>query len=646
MNKEIGYEWKYCLSLLLDPGVSEIESNGPSDFFCKRSGKREKLSLSVAGDEEYFEGIEKALLPHVRHVIPWKRQSYLFEGPLDFRAKGERIRGRCHIVLPPASDYPQITIAKKSTSLTDLDSIAGRGSMSSEMLSLIKAAVKANLTLAFSGGTGAGKALHKNTLIPTPDGWKKVSELSVGDVIFSIGGNRTNIVNKYCPHDDRSFEITFENGEVMKTSAGHLWTVIDNGVEKVVSTLNMFENPDKYLIPSLRAPITLDNKNSEIMNCGYLGEIVSGVVDEDTKDAVLAGLGFHSDTNKEDIILEVCRKSESDRVNFILGAVGYVGDEIITVETSDEKLSSAFTKLVASLGWFVKRDGTSVEFSLPQNDNYHKCVNIVEIDDNPEDYFCFEVDDDSHLFLAGESCIPTHNTTMLEACTKLIPNNVRIGVAEDTPELSLVQDNVTYLHSVPWRPGMNPNDEATLSWVVQQFQRMRTDRLIIGETRGKEFADFLTAANSGMEGSMTTIHANDPVRCLDKMTNFALKGSDKQPVRTVNSDIANAVDLIIQLIILPNGFHKVDAIQEITNTVGNGEDAKITTNPLYIYDRVNDCFLKENQMTDSMRNHFQERGVNISEFLNTPMGTRQDSHLSSVVKLQNAHSGLPKARHI
>lgn len=362
--------WNMCLNILLDDSISEVEANGPELFFMKRNGRRMHLTnLKYDSDEAYVKGIELGLVPHIVSHIPYDPNGYIFEGPIRYVANGKEIRGRCHIVLPPAADTPQITIAKKSTSLSTLDVIAERGSMAAEMLEFVKASIAADLTTVLAGGTGAGK------------------------------------------------------------------------------------------------------------------------------------------------------------------------------------------------------------------------------------------------------------TTFLEAMCKYIPLETRIGVAEDTPELVLPHPNATYLHSVPWRPGMDEKDVASLSWVVAQFNRMRTDKLIIGETRGKEFSDFLVAANSGMEGSLTTIHANEPTRALDKMTNFALKGAPNQPIRAVNTDIATSIDLIFQLAYFKkDSRYRMTAIQEITSTIGNTEAASITTSRLYTYDSDNDVWIKGGHPTDKLREKFQIQGVDTTAFSRTEPG--------------------------
>ena len=217
-------------------------------------------------------------------------------------------------------------------------------------------------------------------------------------------------------------------------------------------------------------------------------------------------------------------------------------------------------------------------------------------------------------------------TTMLEALTKYIPRNIRFGVAEDTPELILTQPNTTYLRSIPWRPNMDANRTADLSWVVKQFNRLRLDRLIIGETRGKEFADFLVAANSGMDGSLTTIHANSPTLAVDKMTRFALAGTPGQPIRSASEDIGQTIDLVIQLDrVLVNGSfrYRTTQIAEVSGTVADTADAKLSLNTLFEYEVANDCFVKRNNPSDKLMKTIEQRGVDTQPIREMRPGTSE-----------------------
>lgn len=211
-------------------------------------------------------------------------------------------------------------------------------------------------------------------------------------------------------------------------------------------------------------------------------------------------------------------------------------------------------------------------------------------------------------------------TTMLEAMTKLFRMDDRIGVVEDSQELVLTQPNVTYLHSTLWVPGTDKNSVATLSWCVQQINRQRTDKLIIGETRGGEFSDFIIGANSGMEGSLTTIHANSARSALSKMSQFVIIGLP-QPVRTANESIAEAIDLIIQLGTTKDGKKRIFEIAEVSNTLGTTESATIATQPLFTYDPATDDWKDGGFTSDKLRRKLEDNNFDIKTFKKiNPMG--------------------------
>lgn len=204
-------------------------------------------------------------------------------------------------------------------------------------------------------------------------------------------------------------------------------------------------------------------------------------------------------------------------------------------------------------------------------------------------------------------------TTLLEALAKEFNDSERISVVEETPELSIGNKNTTYLHSSLWRPGVDENDIATLQWCVQQVNEQRTDRIIIGETRGKEFADFITAANSGMEGSMTTIHANNPEMCLQKMSNFMITGLP-QPLRAANQSIAQTIDFIVQVGNSAKHGHKITAIQAISRSLGNDESASIASSPIFQYNDDTDSWTFHHEFSDDITEKFRAKGYDTLSF--------------------------------
>lgn len=365
--------WDTLFTALAQPGASELVANDPQSFFLTNKGKKEQIPAPVGMNERsYLDSIRKSLIPLVHSDEAFDPAGYIFEG--HYKVPGEGgFEGRCHIMLPPITMSPRVTLTKIAASTNTIETIAASGSMSTEMMNFLINAVKSKLTIVLSGQSGAGK------------------------------------------------------------------------------------------------------------------------------------------------------------------------------------------------------------------------------------------------------------TTTLQALTKYFDPQDRIGVGEDLPELRLSQPNVFYLHTVPEKPGFDPGKVAELSWVVKQFLRMRPDRAIIGETRGREFADFLVAANSGMSGSLTTLHADDPAGALDKMTRFALQGSVKQPIRSINKEIGTAVDLVVQLARI-NGKHRMTYIEEITTTVGNSEDAKLSSQTLYKYDRSTDTWTKPNMMTERLQKKIEHNGGNVKPFLQNPVGSVQVKH--------------------
>lgn len=220
-------------------------------------------------------------------------------------------------------------------------------------------------------------------------------------------------------------------------------------------------------------------------------------------------------------------------------------------------------------------------------------------------------------------------STMLEALTTEFNNTERVGVCEDTPELILRTPNTVYLTSTVWVPGMNPEEVADLRWIVKQINRMRVDRIIIGETRGEEFFDFITAANSGAEGSLTTIHANDGNAAMKKMSTFCYMSVDMSP-RIINEMISSAVDIVIQLGLNKNtGDHKILSINEVTNAISTGESPTIALNPLFTYDHDTNKWAKK-FATDRLKRKLETGGYNSNSYA-----------IKETKNSQEQHSGLP-----
>ncbi|MGG7566679.1 ATPase, T2SS/T4P/T4SS family [Rhodovulum sp. DZ06] len=157
-------------------------------------------------------------------------------------------------------------------------------------------------------------------------------------------------------------------------------------------------------------------------------------------------------------------------------------------------------------------------------------------------------------------------TTTLNAISSFIDNYDRIATIEDTAELQLQQTHIARMESRP--PNVEGKGEVSQSTLLRNALRMRPDRIIVGETRGAEVMDMLQAMNTGHEGSMTTIHANNPRDAVGRIENMMLMAGFELPLRATRAQIASAVNVIVQVSRLSDGTRRMVSISEITGMEG------------------------------------------------------------------------------
>ncbi len=162
-------------------------------------------------------------------------------------------------------------------------------------------------------------------------------------------------------------------------------------------------------------------------------------------------------------------------------------------------------------------------------------------------------------------------TTLLNTLSSFIPNNERIITIEDAAELQLQQEHVVRLETRP--PNIEGKGAITATDLVRNALRMRPERIIIGECRGPEALDMLQAMNTGHEGSMTTLHANSPRDALARLETMIMMAGFELPLKAMRTQIASAVNLLIQANRLQGGVRR---ITHITEVVGLEQDTIIT----------------------------------------------------------------------
>lgn len=161
-------------------------------------------------------------------------------------------------------------------------------------------------------------------------------------------------------------------------------------------------------------------------------------------------------------------------------------------------------------------------------------------------------------------------TTLLNTLSSFIQNDQRIVTIEDAAELQLQQDHVVRLETRP--ANIEGNGAITATDLVKNALRMRPERIIIGECRGGETLDMLQAMNTGHDGSLTTIHSNNPRDGIARLETLVMMAGFEMPVKAIRQQIAGAVDVVIQANRLQGGPRRVTHITEI---VGMEQDTVV-----------------------------------------------------------------------
>ncbi|RPI27752.1 MAG: FHA domain-containing protein [Acidobacteria bacterium] len=270
---------------------------------------------------------------------------------------------------------------------------------------------------------------------------------------------------------------------------------------------------------------------------------------------------------------------------------------------SDEITLSIIERIVSPLGRRIDRSQPLVDARLPDGSRVNAiipplalkgpCLTIRKFSKDP-----FTIDDligfgtltlsaanflrscvlaKKNLIVSGGT--GTGKTTFLNVLSAFIPSQERIVTVEDSAELQLVQRHVVSLETKP--ANIEGEGAYSIRDLVRNALRMRPDRIIVGECRGAEALDMLQAMNTGHSGSMTTGHANSAHDILLRLETMVLMAVE-MPVTAIRSQIASALDLIVQLNRFPTGERRVTSVTEV---VAFDEDkGEVITEDVFFFD--------------------------------------------------------------
>ncbi len=259
--------------------------------------------------------------------------------------------------------------------------------------------------------------------------------------------------------------------------------------------------------------------------------------------------------------------------------------------TSNQQLRNIIERIVTPLGRRIDEKTPYVDARLKDGSRVHAIIEPLAIDgptltirkfakkpivvknylewgsmtESMVDFLRICVENGLNLIISGGT--GSGKTTLLNVLSSFIPATERIITVEDAAELQLKQTHVVRLETRS--ANMEGTGSVTIRDLVRNTLRMRPDRIVVGECRGGEALDMLSAMNTGHDGSMTTIHSNSPREGVARLETLCLMAGMELPVKAIREQIAGAVDLIVQISRLSDGSRKIISITEVVGMQGD-----------------------------------------------------------------------------
>ena len=259
--------------------------------------------------------------------------------------------------------------------------------------------------------------------------------------------------------------------------------------------------------------------------------------------------------------------------------------------TNDRQVLNVIERIVAPIGRRIDektpyvdarlKDGSRVHAIIPPSAidgcsitirkfpekrlTYKDLVKFGSMTENMADFLRIAVEAHRNIIVSGGT--GSGKTTLINVLGGFIQSNERIITCEDSAELNFPQEHIVRLETRP--PSLEGDGAIDIRCLVKQTLRMRPDRIVVGECRGGETLDMLQAMGTGHDGSMTTVHSNNPRECIGRLETLVQYAGTSISPRAIKEMIANAVHMIIQQSRLDDGSRRVMYITEIAGMQGD-----------------------------------------------------------------------------
>lgn len=526
--------------LFRDFALKELVCNGPFDIQVEKGGKMVKVKACKFRNPEHLKALIDRLYNSVNKQItkatPMER-ARLHDNSRVFAVDSS-----------VAPNGPSLNIRRHTDDWVSPDMLLKYESGSKEMLEWLGQHIHAELNLIVAGGTATGKSLSLFTPIPTPNGFKLLGNLQVGDVIYDTNGRRTTITAIYDQEPRNVVKINFSNSRTVKCDLEHNWyvsTLENPDVFETLTTEQIIKNGfDKYLIPLSSSPVRFDDSKT-IKYTGIL-----------TKDVEIKNVIKNLD------YIDLLKEYEFAPVNT---REKLVSEVYLRYPDLDLNNYPVLKRIVRSLGY---KDLSSLENTSAL---CFETIKEVIYTDKKEKMRCLTVDSDTHTYLFGEDYLTTHNTTLLAALTGFYRNDARLLTVERNIELRPAPGKLwgTPMEVIPPNPGAQTLG-VDMRTLVEATTQMRPDGIILGETTGPEAWDVTQALNSGHFGA-TTIHANSSQDTIQRLIAL-ISQSDVIKGEALLEMISSSFDIIVVTTRFPqDGSRKITEVCEIDTKISKNE---------------------------------------------------------------------------
>lgn len=370
----------------------------------------------------------------------------------------------------------------------------------------------------------------------------------------------------------------------------------DRAKQSVLNDYDIFR--DKKLLDSLRTKIVENLIDNEMPKDVNLTEWINDEIDKSIEgydlsnlershlfnliDNEINGLGPLTELLEDKNITEIMVNSPKDIYIEIDGSI--LKDESVSF-INDEHIIRTIQRMIEPMGRTIDATNPMVDSRLPDGSRINAIIPplstkgpVITIRKFKESMT--SIDDLIRIgsitpYMARflEACVQAKvnilvcggtgsgKTTLLNILSSFINQNERIITIEDAAELRLNQSHVISLETRT--VNYESEGEVTIRDLVINSLRMRPDRIIVGEVRGKEAFDMLQAMNTGHDGSMTTLHANGPHDALNRLETMVLMGNMEIPVNVIREYMFNAIDLVVNIERMSDGRRKITSISEL-----------------------------------------------------------------------------------